>query len=206
MSKPVALIGYSGHSFVALEILRSMGMFVEGYCDIQKKELDPFRLNYLGTEADPAVLTELRKFLCFVSIGDNRLREKLSTYLSVARCEFINAIHPRAFVSDSAKVGQGVMIGPGAIINALAIIAEGVICNSGSVIEHECKLDSFVHVAPGAVLCGNVTVGARTLIGAGAVIRPNVKIGMDVIIGAGSMVLRDVPDNSKVVGNPHRSI
>ena len=46
----------------------------------------------------------------------------------------------------------------------------------------------------------NVTVGAN------AVIIGNITIGNNVIIGAGSVVIKDVPDNAIVVGNPARII
>lgn len=46
----------------------------------------------------------------------------------------------------------------------------------------------------------NVTVGAN------AVIIGNITIGNNVIVGAGSVVVKDVPDNAIVAGNPARII
>ena len=46
----------------------------------------------------------------------------------------------------------------------------------------------------------NVTLGAQVLIIGG------VTIGDNVVIGAGSVVVRDVPDNSVIAGNPAREI
>ncbi|MBF4986310.1 hypothetical protein FNJ87_19010 [Nonlabens mediterrranea] len=60
--------------------------------------------------------------------------------------------------------------------------------------------------APNAVLTGNVIIGKNTLVGANAVITPGVTIGNNVIIGAGSVVTKDLPDNSKWVGNPLRML
>ena len=39
-----------------------------------------------------------------------------------------------------------------------------------------------------------------------SVIKEGIKIGSNVIIGAGSVVIRDINDNSKVVGNPAKEI
>ena len=50
------------------------------------------------------------------------------------------------------------------------------------------------------ILGNNVTIYANSVVTNG------IRIGNNVIIGAGSIVLKDVPDNSTVVGNPARII
>ena len=50
------------------------------------------------------------------------------------------------------------------------------------------------------------TIGDNVTLGANVVIIGNVRIGNNVTIGAGSVVVRDVPDNAIVVGNPARII
>ena len=85
-------------------------------------------------------------------------------------------------------------------------IGHGVVCNTSSTIDHECIIGDFSFIAPGAVLCGNVKVGRSTFIGANAVIRQGIIIGNNVIIGAGTVVIRDIPDNSTVIGNPARKL
>ncbi len=50
------------------------------------------------------------------------------------------------------------------------------------------------------------TFGDNVEVMSGAIVFGGIKIGNNVIIGAGSVVNKDVPDNSKVVGNPMRII
>lgn len=50
------------------------------------------------------------------------------------------------------------------------------------------------------------TLGDNVTLGANVVIIGNVRIGNNVIVGAGSVVVKDVPDNAVVVGNPARII
>lgn len=47
-----------------------------------------------------------------------------------------------------------------------------------------------------------VTIGEDCWIGGGSVIRPGVTIGNRVVVAAGSVVVRDVPDDVLVAGNP----
>lgn len=49
-------------------------------------------------------------------------------------------------------------------------------------------------------------IGSNCFIGARSMIMPGVTIGDECIVGAGSIVLRDVPPNSVVMGNPARVI
>ena len=46
------------------------------------------------------------------------------------------------------------------------------------------------------------TIGNHTMIGGGVTIGPGVKIGSNVFVAAGSVVMKDVPDNSLVMGVP----
>ncbi len=51
-----------------------------------------------------------------------------------------------------------------------------------------------------------VTIGDDCWIGGSAVIRGGVTIGSRCIIGAGSVIVKDVPDDSAVAGNPGRPV
>jgi sugar O-acyltransferase (sialic acid O-acetyltransferase NeuD family) len=205
-NKPVAVIGYSGHGFVAVDILLCGGARVVAYCDREKKTIDPFSLQYLGPETDASAMEWLRHNNYFIAVGDNRIREKIYRQLTQTLSTPVNAIHPSAVISPSVKLEDGIMIAAGAVINPLAHIGKGAICNTSSSIDHECVVGDFAHIGPGAILCGNVKVGDRTFVGAGSVVRQGITIGNDVMIGMGCVVVKDVPDGMIVIGNPQKEL
>lgn len=202
LKKPVAVVGYSGHSYVIIDILLNAGRMVTAYCDSSAKEKNPYHLNYLGTEM--SVLDTLHEYDYFIGVGHNGIRRKVQEALVSILGQPINAIHPSAVISASVELKHGIMISANATLNPLVTLGTGVICNTSCSIDHECMVDDFAHVGPGAVLCGNVHVGAGTFVGANAVIKQGVTIGKNVTIGAGTVVIRDIPDNTIVVGNPQR--
>jgi sugar O-acyltransferase (sialic acid O-acetyltransferase NeuD family) len=204
LKKPVAIVGYSGHSFVIIDILLSAGRLVTAYCDAEEKEFNPYHLKYLGKETE--VLNQLKKYDFFACVGHNGIREKIHTNLSQYLGNPINAIHPSAVISASVKMGDGVMIAANATLNPLVEIGKGVICNTSTSIDHECIIGDFTHIAPGAVLCGNVKIGRSSFIGANSVIRQGITIGDNVTIGAGTVVVKDIPDGATVIGNPARQL
>jgi sugar O-acyltransferase (sialic acid O-acetyltransferase NeuD family) len=203
--KEVVLIGYSGHAYIAQDILTQMGHTVVGYCDKEEKGDNPFGLEYFGDESDSEVIVRLAEYDCFIGIGDGTIREKITAHLTSGGITPLNAVHPSAYVAESVQLGTGVMVGAKAIINAFSTIGDGAICNSGSIVEHECKVGGYSHIAPGAVLCGSVTIGAGTLIGANSTVLVGVKIGANVTVGAGAIVLEDIPASQTVFGNPARA-
>lgn len=204
--KTIALIGYSGHSYVVYDCFFSQGQIVTAYTDVEEKDQNPFALRYLGSEAEPDVMKALEGFDYFVSIGDNKLRKKITNHLVPKLGHPVIALHKSAILSRNIQSGEGVMISPRVVVNSGAAIGNGVILNTACIVEHECTIGDFAHIAPGAVLCGNVSIGECTLVGANAVVLPGIKIGNNAIIGAGSVVNRNVPDNAVYAGNPARKL
>ena len=201
-NKPIALIGYSGHAYVVIDILLGSGRLVAAYCDREQKLSNPYGLKYLGTENE--AVNGLQEFDFFVGIGNNLIRQKVQRYLGPLLGNPVNAIHTSAVVSSSVELATGVMVAANATINPLVKLGHGVICNTACIIDHECIVGDFAHIGPGTVLCGNVKVGAGSFVGASAVIKPGITIGENATIGAGAVIINDVPANCTVVGNPQR--
>lgn len=203
--KPVGLIGFSGHAYVVIDIFRSMGRQISGYCDAVEKANNPTDIPFFGSENEERGLAFLQKNDWFVAIGDNATRQKVfENLIEKGWPEAAVAIHSSAIISKNAGIYQAAMIGPRAVVNAFATIEKGAIINSGAIIEHECWVGKFAHIAPGAVLCGNVRIGEGSFIGAGSVVKQGVSIGKNVVVGAGSVILKDLQDGSKAFGNPAR--
>ncbi len=200
--KNIALVGYSGHAYVAYEAFFSQGVTVVGYTEKEEKEHNPYSLKYLGNERELEVVDSLKDYSYFVGVGDNTVRKNISEYLISKLGMPENNIHKTAIVSKSMNCGNGNLFAAGAIINPLVKIGNGVICNTGSIIEHECVIGDYVHVAPGAVLTGNVVIEDGAFIGANSVIKQGVTVGKNAIVGAGAVVINNVADEKVVVGNP----
>ena len=199
-------MGYGGHAYVVAESHLSSGKSLYYYTNIIQVETNPFMLSYLGCETDPNFKGWDMNLAFILGIGDNNLRYKIAQLLLNKYQIIESVIDLNSIISKRANIGVGVFASKGVLVNAFSQIGDFTILNTGCIIEHECIIQDNVHIAPGAVLAGNVKVGAGTFIGANAVIKQGVIIGKNVIIGAGSVVLKDISDEKKIVGNPHRFI
>lgn len=201
----IAIIGYSGHSFVVLDAAKQMSLNVEYYCERNQVSFNPFEINYLGDEASESFdWNAVDEFI--LGIGDNRIRQKVADLILSRKKTILNVIHPSSVISNYANFGAGNFFAANVTVNALVKIADNCILNTGCIVEHECVIANGVHIAPGTVLAGNVTVGKNSFIGANSVVKQGVEIGSGVTIGAGSVVIKDIPDNEIWVGNPAKKI
>ena len=74
--KTIALIGYSGHSFVVAETLIELGFKLDFYTDQKELTYNPYGLKYLGCETDHDFQGWELDVTYALGIGNNRLREK----------------------------------------------------------------------------------------------------------------------------------
>lgn len=200
------IIGYSGHAYVVAESYQSNGKQLNYYTSLVEATTNPFNLDYLGFELESNFIGWQMGLDFILGIGDNNIRHRVAK-LILSKSKIISSvIDINCTLSKSSNIGVGVFASKGVLVNAFSKIGDFVILNTGCIIEHECEIGTAAHIAPGAVLAGNVKVGNRTFIGANSVIKQGVTIGDDVIIGAGSVILRNIDNNTKLVGNPARVI
>jgi len=110
------------------------------------------------------------------------------------------------WLSQWARLLTGIEIHPGAQIGRRLFIDHGM----GVVIGETAIVGDDVTLYQGVTLGGtgkekgkrHPTIGNGVVIGSGAKVLGDIRIGDNSRIGAGSVVLRDVPENSTIVGVP----
>ncbi len=191
------IFGASGHGKVIAEIAK-MNRYTE-VSFIDDKSLEAFCGSNVYPRNSILPTDEL-----IIAIGDNRIRKAVIKQLN--HTHFISLIHPFVQISESAKLGVGVVCMAGAVINADASIGDHVIMNTHCTVDHDCVIGDYVHISPNAALAGNVIIGEGTHVGIGASVIQGVKIGKWATVGAGATIVKDIPDYAVVVGVPGRVI
>lgn len=205
-SLPLLIIGAGGHGRVVASTLLQAGRQVIGFLDTDST-LWGTRVFDLPVFGDDACLQDFPpdSVKLVNGIGSTKLpqlRKKIFEEQKAKGFFFESIIHPYAYISPYAELGEAVQVMAGAIIQVGAKIGYNVIVNTGAVIDHDCVIGPHTHVAPGVTLSGGVNIGGSCHIGAGAVMIQSVELGDESTVGAGSVVTRSHAAASCLVGVP----
>lgn len=151
-------------------------------------------------ERDPAARSSLEVFLCYSglhAVWFHRVHHWLWQR---------GVLLPARWLSQAARLLTGIEIHPGATLGRRLFIDHGM----GVVIGETAIVGDDVTLYQGVTLGGtnlqrvkrHPTIGDHAVIGDGAKVLGNIRIGSNSRVGAGSVVLRDVPDDSTIVGVP----
>ncbi|HKM72498.1 MAG TPA: hypothetical protein VJX94_20970, partial [Stellaceae bacterium] len=111
-------------------------------------------------------------------------------------------VHPTAYVSPLARLGEGVYVGAQSVVAPGAVLHDHVFVNRGVTIGHDTVVEPFVRLGPGCHVAGHVVVGRDTTIGIGATIIEELVIGSGAVVAAGAVVINDIEAGALVAGVP----
>ena len=150
MSK-LLILGAGQYGNVAKEIAESTGLYEN--------------ISFLDDRSSVAIglMNDYDKFLAeyenaVVAIGNPEKRLKFIGKLIDAGYNVPTLIHPTAYVSPTAIIGNGCFIEPMAVVHTEATIGMGCIISAGVIVNHNSVIGNGCHID-----CGSI-VGARTII------------------------------------------
>ncbi len=155
-------------------------------------------------ENDPAARSKIEVFFLYPSVHA-LISHRIAHFFYRHKMFFIARL-----ISQINRFITGIEIHPGAKIGSAILIDHGM----GVVIGETAVIGNRVTIYHGTTLGGtgketgkrHPTVGNDVVIGAGAKVLGPITIGDNSKIGANSVVLKNVPENSTVVGIPGKII
>ena len=107
-------------------------------------------------------------------------------------------------IEDNCEIGCSATIDRGSMSNT--IIGKNTYLDNQIHIAHNVKIGENSIIAGQVGIAGSSIIGNKVKIGGQAGISGHLNIGNNVEIGGGSGVIRDIPDNTKVMGYPAKNI
>lgn len=163
MNNNLLILGAGGYGHVVREIAEDSGIFD--------------KIDFLDDSSPLAIgkFGDAEKFLkgypnAVVALGNAELRLGYIEKLRAAGFQIPAIISPRAYVSKSAKIGNGTIVEPFSAVNANSEVGIGVLLRCGSVIDHNANVGDFCYIDCGVVVKANNSVGFKIKIAANSVV------------------------------------
>ena len=186
MAGRLLILGAGGHGRAVADLAAECGFTIAGFTDRVPGA------DVLGSDDAVAALARDGKIDgAVVGVGNTALarRAELFDMLRSLRVATPTLIHPRASVSRSCKIGEGVVAFPNVVLGAGVEIGDNVVLYSGVIVEHDCRVADNAYLSPGVILAGSVTVEAGAFLGMGALVVPGVTVGKGARVKAGAVVV-----------------
>lgn len=153
---------------------------------------------------DPAARSKLEILLLYNGVHAI-LCYRISHWLWGHHCYFLARL-----ISQLAKWLTGVEIHPAATIGRRLVIdhGTGIVVGATTVVGNDCLIYQGVTLGGTGVMQGkrHPTLGNNVMVGSGAKVLGPIHIGDNSRVASNAVVLKDVPDNSTVVGVPGRVV
>lgn len=202
----IVLLGAAGHGRDVLDAARAQGRCVVGFLD-DNERLHGTIVNGIPVLGGLEWLLEHRDVQVIPTVDNPAAKRKFAEFFERNRTAVAPPIiHPHAYVSRDAQVGDGTIILMGSSIQPQVKIGHHVSISTLNTLGHDVIAEDFVSTHPGVQIGGEVTLGMGSFIGMGATILPRVKIGEWTTVGAGAVVIGDLPAYCTAVGVPARVI
>jgi sugar O-acyltransferase (sialic acid O-acetyltransferase NeuD family) len=172
----VAIVGAGGYGRVVLDVLLASGLGerVFGFYDDAHAALsgEVRGIPILGDIGMLKSILSVEPVHVVVAITDNGTRLRVANSLRALGARFLRVVHPLAYASEAAMIGDGCVLAAGAVVHPDAAVG------------------SHCFLGPGSVVDRDAEVGAGTWISAGAVVGSGARVGDRVVLGSNSSVGR----------------
>ncbi|MBK8814675.1 MAG: acetyltransferase [Methylococcaceae bacterium] len=204
--QPLLIFPYNGNGLEALDCIDDSFLFL-GFVDDTPEKLGQTSYGHqvFGREA----FTNFPDALVLAVPGSPdtyRSRGRTINGLGLKNERFAKVIHPNARVSPMATFGNNLLIMAGVVITSNAIIGSHCCILPNTVIHHDVKIGDRTLIGASVTIAGSTVVEENCYIGSGSTLKNGLRVGARALIGMGSNVIRNVNEDTRVVGNPAREL
>lgn len=197
------IIGAGGFGKTIASIARSdiacgVDWNIKGFLDNRTQLKTSPELPIIG---DPLTYKSTDGDIYICALGDPKLKRFYTENLRKQDCDFIR-LRTDVDIGDGSEISRGCIFEKKVGLGADSHLGEFVTVMALTIIGHGVTVGDFCQIGSFVFIGGESQIGNDVVINPHSTILPGIKVGNGAVIGAGSVVIRDVPDNTTVFGNP----
>lgn len=183
------ILGAGGHGRAVAEAALSSGQWQSvRFLDDRWPGLSELYGIPLVGKPDDVTAHAVSGHAAIAAVGNNALREQWSQLIEAAGLPLATVIHPRAYVSEGARVENGVAVMAMAMVGVGAVLGQGAIVNANATVDHDAVLGAYAHLGVGVQLAGGVKIGARAWLQAGCCAGYHVVVEDGALLAPGTVL------------------
>lgn len=186
----VAIVGAGGYGRVALDVLiaSGFGAWVIGFYDDAHAALagEVRGFPVLGDIGMLKSMLSVEVVHVVVAITDNAARLRIANSIRVLGAHFFTAVHPEAYASAEAVVGDGSVLCAGAVLHPDAAVGSHSYVGPRAVVDRDAVVGAGAWISSGAVVGPGAVVGARAVLGQNASVGRKAVVEEDARVAAGT--------------------
>jgi acetyltransferase EpsM len=184
----VAIVGAGGYGRVALDVLLASGFEdrILGFYDDAHAALsgEVRGIPILGDVGMLKSMLSVETVHVVVAITDNGARLRVANSLRGLGARFLSAVHPEAYVSGAAVVGDGCVVAAAAVVHPDAAVGSHCFLGPMSVVDRDAEVGAGTWISAGAIVGPGARVGARVALGQNSSVGRKAVVDGDVEVGA----------------------
>lgn len=145
----------------------------------------------LGTVADLPSLLDGGATHVALGIGDNPTRRRVAEQAEEVGLRLATVVHPRAFVSPSATLEDGVFVDAVASVHGRSLVGGGTVLMPHVWIAHDVRIGAFCWASGHAAVGGFASIGDGCKLGVGSIVAAHATVRAETIVGAGDRFAAD---------------
>jgi sugar O-acyltransferase (sialic acid O-acetyltransferase NeuD family) len=210
MKKDLIIVGAGGYGREVLQIVKDINKVEDkwnilGFINDIGDALDNYECDYsiIGTIKD-WIPQEGQEFVC--AVADPLGKELVTKTLKEKGAVFTSAIHPTAYISEYAKVGEGVVMSIHSGISVNCKIGDFVTVLYSTIIGHDVNIGNYCTISSLSECAGGVELEEKVFLGSHVTVIPRKKVCTGAYVAAGSVVVTNIQPGNHVMGNPAKKI
>jgi len=203
--KKCVIVGAGTYGQVYIKYLSEI-YDVQGFFDSNSSLKDTVINGYpvLGCVSQlPAYMDNHKETAIFVPLGDNKRRVQLLQKYEKNGYELPSFVHKSVHLHDNVVLGKSVYILPSTNVMPYTVIGDYTMISMGVNIAHHVAISEGCFFSQGCNIGASINIDKNAYFGMAASVMTGVEhIGAGALIGVGAVVIRSVPPQAVIVGNP----